>query len=86
MKKIFKASKLPDQVAETEVLKSGLEDLRDISISDIQYQPPAQNNPCKRLGNGGCKQLCFSLPDDAPNALAPKCDCATGVLDKDNFV
>ena len=85
MKKIFKASKLPDQVAETEVLKSGLEDLRDISILDIQYQPPAQNNPCKRLGNGGCKQLCFSLPDDAPNALAPKCDCATGVLDKDNL-
>ena len=80
MKKIFKASKLPDQVAVPEVLKSGLEDLRDISILDIQNQPRSQNNPCSRLGNGGCKQLCFSLPDDNLNF---KCDCATGVLATD---
>jgi len=53
LKKILKASKLPDQVAQPEELKAGLEDLRDISILDIQNQPRTQNNACSRLGNGG---------------------------------
>lgn len=35
------------------------------------------SSPCSE-NNGGCEQLCFSFP----NKTEPKCQCATGVLDK----
>lgn len=38
------------------------------------------DTPCARLGNGGCEQLCFSFPIDAPNTTRLKCACASGVL------
>ena len=37
----------------------------------------AVSSPCSE-NNGGCEQLCFSFP----NRTEPKCQCATGVLDK----
>ena len=80
LENIFRASKLPGQVAPPEIVKSGLSELRDIAIFDIQNQPRAET-PCSRAGNGGCAQLCFSLPVEEPNAATPKCDCASGVLD-----
>ena len=59
---VFKASKLPNQVAAPETVKSGLEGLRDIAMVDRQNQPLDKNNPCYVLGNGYCDQLCFSYP------------------------
>ena len=47
---IAKASKLPSQVAAPEIVKKGLETLRDIMLVDQQNQPRDKNNPCNRLG------------------------------------
>ena len=69
---------------------SGLEMLRDIAIVDRENQPLDKNNPCNRLGNGNCEQLCFSFPAEATGgeiaAVDPailsgrKCECAFGAL------
>ena len=66
LRNIFKASKLPKQVAAPNVVKTGLDSLRDIVFLDPSNQPMETGNPCKRLGNGNCEQLCFSYPADAP--------------------
>ena len=87
---IAKASKLPSQVALPQTVKSGLESLRDIMMVDRQNQPLDKNNPCNRLGNGNCEQLCFSSPvQDASSKDASStstsfsgrtCACAFGSL------
>ena len=66
LRNIFKASKLPGQVAAPNVVKTGLDSLRDIVFLDPSNQPVDTTNPCQRLGNGNCEQLCFSYPADAP--------------------
>ncbi len=80
IRKIFKASKLPKQVAQPEVVQSGLQELRDIAIFDQENQPRYETT-CSRIGNGYCSQLCFSLPD-TETSRGPVCDCAIGVLDR----
>ncbi len=82
MQTIFKASSQPNQVAQPDVVKTGLEDLRDIVMMDETNQPKDPNNACNRLGNGNCEQLCFSYPEEAPTSTftGRKCACATGTL------
>ena len=84
---IAKASKFPSQVAAPQIVKNGLETLRDIMLVDKQNQPVDKNNPCSRLGNGNCEQLCFSYPTDAASKSSSdsgftgrKCECAFGSL------
>ena len=77
LQNIYKASKIPAQVAEPTIIQSGLEKLRDISIVDSRNQPKATRNPCS--GNGGCSQLCFAMSESRQ-----RCDCAVGVLAGDN--
>ena len=79
---IFKASKLPSQVAAPQIVKTGLESLRDIALVDRLNQPLDKNNPCHLLGNGNCDQLCFSYPQDAESKSlsGKKCGCAVGTL------
>ena len=79
---IYKASKLQKQVAQPEIIKSGLTGLRDIAIMDQQNQPKT-DTPCSTRGNGGCQQLCFSPPTNSSQAYQPQCSCATGILSKD---
>ena len=79
---IYKASKLQKQVAQPEIIKSGLTGLRDIVIMDQQNQPKT-DTPCSTRGNGGCQQLCFSPPNNGSQGYQPQCSCATGILDKD---
>ena len=81
LEKIFKASKLPNQVAPPEVVKSGLESLRDIAIFDNQNQPRG-NTLCSQRGNGGCNQLCLAKPDGEAGTI---CACAVGVLGSDGM-
>lgn len=82
---VFKASKLPGSTNMPEKVRTNLQKLRDISIYDISNQPADESNPCARLGNGGCDQLCFSFPPDSSSSrtLNFKCDCATGKLSQD---
>ncbi len=80
---VQKASKVANQVAAPKTLRSGLENLRDIVILDPANQPVDSSNPCARLGNGNCEQLCFSFPPDQDRAgggAGRKCACATGTL------
>ena len=81
---IAKASKLPSQVAAPQIVKNGLETLRDIMLVDKQNQPVDKNNPCSRLGNGNCEQLCFTYPSDSKSEggtfSGRKCECAFGAL------
>lgn len=76
---IFKASKLPDNNTLPTKVRTNLPKLRDIAIFDLTNQPSDETNPCLRLGNGGCDQLCFSFPQDS-GEMTHKCDCATGQL------
>ena len=84
---IFKASKVPNQVAQPQVIKSGLEKLRDIVMFDASNQPVDNNNPCAQLGNGNCQQLCFTYPKEDSSSGSSfsgrKCECATGTLNGD---
>ena len=81
LENIFKASKLPKQVASPEVVKTGLEKLRDIVLVDRQNQPLDKMNPCYKSGNGNCEQLCFSYPaDEKLTSSSRKCECAFGSL------
>ena len=85
---IYKSSKLPSDSTPPTVVKTGLENLRDIAIVDRENQPLDKNNPCNRLGNGNCEQLCFSYPaeassgdiGDSSNLSGRKCECAFGSL------
>lgn len=82
---IFKASKLLENNTLPTRLRTNLPKLRDIAIYDISNQPTDETNPCVKLGNGRCEQLCFTFPQDAVTAgrLNYKCDCATGQLSSD---
>ncbi|XP_040583657.2 LOW QUALITY PROTEIN: low-density lipoprotein receptor-related protein 2 [Lepeophtheirus salmonis] len=81
---IYRASKLHNQVAAPSIVKTQLEKLRDIMIVDSTNQPSASDNPCQRLGNGNCEQLCFSYPMEEESGSqgsgGRKCACATGEL------
>lgn len=86
---VFKASKLPGNISLPTRVRANLEKLRDIAIYDINNQPPDDSNPCMRLGNGGCDQLCFSFPPDASIGVGLqrpsfRCDCSNGALASDN--
>ena len=80
LENIFKASKLPKQVASPEIVKTGLQKLRDIVLVDRQNQPLDKMNPCYKSGNGNCEQLCFSYPSDEKPSITRKCECAFGSL------
>lgn len=75
---VFKASKLADNGTRPIAIRTGLQKLRDITIYDVTNQPP-DRNPCRKLGNGGCEQLCFSYPQEMSGSMF-KCDCATGSI------
>ncbi|XP_073976140.1 low-density lipoprotein receptor-related protein megalin isoform X3 [Rhodnius prolixus] len=78
---VFKASKLPGNTSQPIPVRTSLQKLRDIAIYDVNNQPADDANPCRRLGNGGCDQLCFSYPPEYPlNSFRFRCDCATGSL------
>ncbi|XP_063382257.1 low-density lipoprotein receptor-related protein 2 isoform X1 [Cydia fagiglandana] len=82
---IYKASKLPGNMSMPEKMRTNLPKLRDIVIFDINNQPIDETNPCRKLGNGGCEQLCFSFPPDASfQGNMHRCDCATGQVSKSN--
>ncbi|KAL4708620.1 hypothetical protein ACJJTC_001059, partial [Scirpophaga incertulas] len=80
---IYRASKLPGNMSLPEKVRTNLPKLRDIAIYDVNNQPTDENNPCKKYGNGGCEQLCFSFPADANKGFTHRCDCATGQLAQD---
>ena len=79
---VFKASKLAANTTLPSSVRTNLPRLRDIAIFDVTNQPSDERNPCVRLGNGGCEQLCFSLPPDPSriDKMQYKCACATGEL------
>ncbi|KAJ8949001.1 hypothetical protein NQ314_008307 [Rhamnusium bicolor] len=85
LKALFKASKLPGNTSLPTRVRTNLEKLRDIAIFDVTNQPSDETNPCRKLGNGGCEQLCFSFPVDLTTGQRPsfKCDCATGNISSD---
>ncbi|XP_049818680.1 low-density lipoprotein receptor-related protein 2 [Aethina tumida] len=85
LRSVFKASKLPGNMSLPTRVRTNLDKLRDIVIFDITNQPNDDTNPCKKLGNGGCEQLCFSFLQDLSSIQKPtmKCDCATGKLADD---
>uniref|UniRef100_A0A2M4DP70 Putative low-density lipoprotein receptor n=1 Tax=Anopheles darlingi TaxID=43151 RepID=A0A2M4DP70_ANODA len=80
---VFRASKFPGNATLPERLRTNLPKLRDITIYDINQQPMDDANPCLRLGNGGCDQLCFALPPDVGQKPSFRCDCAVGRLSTD---
>ncbi|KAI5632398.1 low-density lipoprotein receptor domain class A domain-containing protein [Phthorimaea operculella] len=75
---IYKASKLPGNTSLPEKVRTNLPKLRDIVIFDVNNQPTDESNPCRKLGNGGCDQLCYSYPPESNKGHTYKCDCATG--------
>lgn len=76
---VYKASKLPGNTTLPEKVRTNLQKLRDIVIFDQTNQPADETNPCRKLGNGGCDQLCFSYPPDYTlSRLSQQCECATG--------
>lgn len=79
---VFKASKFPGNTTLPEKLRTNLPKLRDIAIYDQTNQPLDDSNPCFKLGNGGCDQLCFSFPQEVTSTgrLSFKCDCSSGKL------
>ncbi|GBP08672.1 Low-density lipoprotein receptor-related protein 2 [Eumeta japonica] len=81
---VYNASKLPGNTSIPGKVRTNLPKLRDIVIFDISNQPTDDNNPCKKYGNGGCDQLCFSFPPDANKDYTQRCDCATGRISTTN--
>jgi low density lipoprotein-related protein 2 len=79
---VFKASKLAGNTSLPSSVRTNLPRLRDIAIFDVANQPMDERNPCLRLGNGGCEQLCFSFPLEQANTekMQYRCACATGEL------
>lgn len=87
LQSVFKSSKLPANTSLPQKLRASMPKLRDIVIYDINNQPSDDSNPCLRLGNGGCDQLCFSFPPEATTSTIGglqkpsfRCDCSTGKL------
>lgn len=81
---VFSASKLPGNLTLPTRIRTNLQKLRDIAIFDSTNQPADNTNPCLRLGNGGCDQLCFSFPtDNNAYKISHQCACATGQLSSD---
>ncbi|KAL0271000.1 UNVERIFIED_CONTAM: hypothetical protein PYX00_008246 [Menopon gallinae] len=80
LESVYKASKLATNNSRPVAIRTNLQKLRDIAIFDLSNQPDDDTNPCKRLGNGGCSQLCFSYPSNGTFTPGPnfKCECATG--------
>ena len=60
----MQASKLPNDSSLPKTLRTNLNLLRDIAIYDEVNQPQDNTNPCFKLGNGQCEQLCFSFPQN----------------------
>jgi low density lipoprotein-related protein 2 len=79
---VFKASKLAGNTSLPSSVRTNLPRLRDIAIFDVANQPMDEHNPCLRLGNGGCDQLCFSFPLESATIEKTlfRCACATGEL------
>ncbi|XP_023703710.1 low-density lipoprotein receptor-related protein 2 [Cryptotermes secundus] len=79
---VFKASKLAGNTSLPTSVRTNLPRLRDIAIFDVANQPMDEHNPCLRLGNGGCDQLCFSFPLEPATIEKTqyRCACATGEL------
>uniref|UniRef100_A0AAQ5Z5D7 Low-density lipoprotein receptor-related protein 2 n=1 Tax=Amphiprion ocellaris TaxID=80972 RepID=A0AAQ5Z5D7_AMPOC len=77
--KLFQASKDPANTDQPEVIRDGLDGLKDVTIFDSHVQPTSAHqvgfNPCHE-DNGRCQQLCFAIPDQEQ----PKCGCAHGSL------
>lgn len=82
LKKIFQASKEPENTEPPTVIRDNLNWLRDVTVFDQSVQPrsPAEvnHNPCLE-NNGGCTHFCFALP----GLDTPKCGCAFGTLEGD---
>ncbi|XP_014669426.1 PREDICTED: low-density lipoprotein receptor-related protein 2-like isoform X2 [Priapulus caudatus] len=76
LKKIFRASKQPGNTSEPEVIKSGIEKLRDVTVFDKISQPKG-TSLCV-FSNSGCEQLCFPMP-----RTFPRCACYSGKLASD---
>ncbi|KAK2724586.1 hypothetical protein QYM36_001171, partial [Artemia franciscana] len=81
---LFRTNKTPGNATLPERIKSGMDNLRDVAVFDIESQPSA-DTPCSRQGSSGCEQLCFAYPGDAKNVSADGfiCKCASGVLNED---
>lgn len=76
---IFKSSKSPGDISLPTRVRTNLPKLRDIAIFDRSTQPMDPENPCVKISNGGCEQLCFAYPGETD----PRCECAIGKLSAD---
>ncbi|KAG8559732.1 hypothetical protein GDO81_017431 [Engystomops pustulosus] len=82
LKKIFQASKEPQNTEQPTVLRDNINLLRDVTVFDKRFQPilpgEVNNNPCL-VNNGGCQHFCFALP----GTQTRKCGCAFGAIGPD---
>lgn len=76
LRKIFSVPK-NSKVGAPAVIKSNLVNVDRIAIFDAAIQPEV-HNPCSE-NNGGCEQLCFSLPNNSTAV----CKCSLGKLGPD---
>ncbi|GAB1600507.1 low-density lipoprotein receptor-related protein 2-like [Argonauta hians] len=77
LNKIFTVKK-NTRVGAPTVFKGTFKYLKSATVFDSSIQPGDNTNPCFEQ-NGGCDQLCFSLPGDS----RPRCKCAEGDLSSD---